>query len=180
MKQRVRYAVEPRSWLGWGATGLMILAMALRLIWWIGWSRDWEAGMWVTQALLPMLSCLLFIAALQRFGLTALWTTFIPVMLGVLFFILKADSFVWWHRLLCTLLYLVVAVLYGLAVFGLPIRALLIPLFALPLAFHLLVENLAIHKAAYSAAEWLQEGSVLCIMAALLCTALAMKRQALE
>lgn len=180
MKERVRYAVEPRSWLGWGATGFMILAMALRIIWWIGWHKELTGGLWVTQALLPVLACLVFVAALQRFGKTALWTTYIGVFLGVLFFILKADDFVWWQRMLCTLLYLAVAVLYGLAVFGLPIRVLLIPLFALPLAFHLFVEDLALSGGHYTAAQWLQEGSVLSILAALLCVALAMQKQAEE
>ena len=176
MQGRIRYCVEPRSVLGWAATGLMVLAAALRLIWWVGWPDQLSGGVWVIQAVLPMLACLLFAAVLQRFGRTALWVTFIPVFLGVLFFTVKADDFVWWQRLLCTLLYQGVAVLYGLAVFGLPVRPLLLPLFALPLAFHF-VENLAIHRAACPAAQWLQEGSVLCIMTALLCTALAMKRQ---
>lgn len=174
MRRRVTYSVAPRSLLGWAATGLMAAAAAMRLVWWIGWSKGWAEGVWAGQALLPILACALFVLALQRRGEQALWVTWFPVVLGVLFFILKADSFVWWHRLLCTALYLAIAVVYGLAVFGLPVRWLLIAAFGLPLAVHLGMDALG---GAQSAAAWLQEGSVLCIMAALLCTALAMRKQ---
>ena len=49
------------------------------------------------------------------------------------------------------------------------------PLFALPLAFHVFVQDMILQRGSMTAALWLQEGSVLCIMAGLLCVALALR-----
>ena len=174
---KTRYYVEPRQVAVRMAAGFLMLSMALRIAWWCLWPEQLAgARLWI-HGVLPLAACGLFLLSLLRFGRKALWVSAFPCFLGVLFFLLKAEAFVWWHRLLCTLLYLAVAVLYGLAVCGAPIRKLLIPLFGLPLAFHLFVEDLILHRASYTAAQWLQEGSVLCIMASLLCIALAMRRQ---
>ena len=111
------------------------------------------------------------------FSLTA-----IPVILGVVFFIIKAlgfDSVL--HTILCILLYLLVAMLYTGTVFGVVrTKWLLLPLFGLPFVYHILVEDrntFLANENAMSLAEWLPEISVLCIMAALLCTCFAMKRR---
>ena len=176
MKQRIRYTVDPCAKLPRLAMGFMALSMLLRLMWCLIWPQELAAKGPAIHAHLPLLSCVLFLLCLRLFGKKALWTSFFPAFGGVLFFILKAASFVWWHRLLCTLLYLLVACLYGAAVFGLaPIKKLLIPLFALPLAFHIFIEDLIIKYHTMTPADWLQEGSVLCIMAALLCVSLAMR-----
>lgn len=172
---RVGYELDPRRSLTWLSAGFMIAAAALRLVWWGLWPEEAaRAGLW-TQMALPVAACLLFAAAILLLGRRALWISAFPAFLGVLFFILKAQNFVWWHRLLCTILYLAVAVLYGLTAFGFPIRKLLLPLFGLPLAFHLLVEDLFLRGPDYTAGQWLQEISVLCIMASLLTAAAAMK-----
>ena len=169
---RTHYYIEPRSVLVRTAAGLLALSIALRLAWCLGWPGQLAGSRLYLHALLPLASCGLFLLCLMRFGRTRLWLSFFPAFLGVLFFLLKAASFSWLHRLLCTLLYLAVAV-FGVA----PIRKLLIPLFGLPLAYHIFVEDLILHRAVYTAAQWLQEGSVLCIMASLLCISLAMQEQ---
>ena len=177
MKRKVRYFVEPQGKLTRAAACVLALSMLLRLLWCLIWPSDAAARGWGVHVLLPLLCCLLFILCLLIFGRKALWLSFFPALGGVLFFLLKATTFVWWHQLLCTLLYLLVAALYGAAVFGLaPIKKLLIPLFGLPLAFHIFVEDLFLNRSSMSAGDWLQEGSVLCIMAALLCVSLAMKK----
>jgi len=170
-----RYYIEPKSPLILTAAAFLAISFALRLFWCIHWNTT-DAFVFPSQVLLPLFSCVLFLVCLFCWGKTKLWTTFIPAFLGVLFFILKATGFIWWHQLLCTLLYLLVAVLYGLTVFGVaPIRKLLIPLFSLPLAFHIFIEDLIIKWDTHTAETWIQEISVLCIMAALLCISLAMK-----
>lgn len=172
---RVGYMVDPRRRLAWLSAGFMIAAAVLRLVWWGLWPEEAAgAGLW-TQLALPVGACLLFAASILLLGRRALWVSAFPAFLGVLFFILKAQNFVWWHRLLCTILYLAVAVLYGLTAFGFPIRKLLLPLFGLPLAFHLLVEDLFLRGPDYTAGQWLQEISVLCIMASLLAASAAME-----
>ena len=170
-----RYCIEPKSPLILTAAAFLGISFALRLFWSIHWHVN-DLFILLSQVVLPLFSCASFHVCLFRWGKAQLWTTFIPAFLGVLFFILKAAGFVWWHQLLCTLLYLLVAVLYGLAVFGIaPIKKLLIPLFSLPLAFHIFIEDLIINRDTHTAAAWIQEISVLCIMAALLCISLAMK-----
>lgn len=177
MKRKVRYYIEPRGKLTGAAVCFLALSMLLRLLWCLIWPGDAAARGWGVHVLLPLLCCLLFVLCLLCFGKRALWLSFFPALGGVLFFLLKAGAFVWWHQLLCTLLYLLVAALYGTAVFGLaPVKKLLIPLFGLPLAFHIFVEDLFLTGKTMTAGQWLQEGSVLCIMAALLCISLAMRR----
>jgi hypothetical protein len=174
---KIRYYVEPKSRLIKFAVLFLALSIALRLCWWILYPRQVVGSILYVQGILPIVACGLFIFCLLKFGRTAFWTTFFPVFLGVVFFLLKAMGFVWWHQLLCTLLYLLVAALYGLVAFGiLPIRRLLIPLFGLPLAFHVLVEDPFIKGPGYTAADWLKEGSVIAIMAALLLVSLAIKK----
>ena len=173
-----RYSVEPRSAVMVAASAFLCLSILLRLAWWILWPEQLSGWRALIHGILPLAACALFLVTLLRWGRTALGLSAFPCFLGVLFFILKATTFVWWHQLLCTLLYLAVAALYGLTVFGLPIRKLLLPLFGLPLAFHLFVEDLAMNRTVYTAAQWLQEGSVLCIMASLFCISLAMQSPA--
>ena len=174
MKKR-GYTLDRRRPLTMLSAGFMLASAALRLVWWGLWPGEAAQAGLGTQVALPVGACVLFAAAISLLGRRALWVSAFPAFLGVLFFILKARDFVWWHQMLCTVLYLAVAVLYGLTAFGVPIRKLLLPLFGLPLAFHLLVEDLFLRGPDYGPGQWLQEISVLCIMASLLTAALAMR-----
>lgn len=175
-KKKIRYHIEPDGVLTRAAVCFMAVSMALRAVWCLLWRGEAsEAGL-VVHALLPLCACALFIVCLLLCGRRALWLSFFPLLVGVVFFILKAADFVWWHEILCTLLYLLVAALYGAAVFSvLPVRNLLVPLFGLPLLFHIFVQDMILQREKMTASLWLQEGSVLCIMAGLLCVALAMR-----
>lgn len=176
MKKKIRYHIEPNGVLTRIAVCFMALSIVLRAAWCLFWPSELAAAGAMVHAVLPLCACALFIVSLLICGKKALWLSFIPAAVGVVFFILKAEAFVWWHRLLCTLLYLLVAALYGAAVFSLaPVKKLLVPLFALPLAFHIFVQDMILQRGSMTAALWLQEGSVLCIMAGLLCVALALK-----
>lgn len=157
---------------------LFWVSFALRLVWCIGWRENVEGSLLYTRGLLPLAATLLFAVLILKYGEERLWLTFIPVVMGVVFFILKAETFLWWHQLLCTLLYLLVAGLYGSVALGVfPIRKLLIPLFGLPLAFHVLVEDPVFHLGVYGAAQWLQEASVVAMMAGLLLLSLSIKER---
>ncbi len=181
MKSRIKVYVESASVLVWVAVVFLVCSIVLRLVWCIHFPEELRGSAIFTQGVLPLLSALGFIFCLLKYGRQALWTSFFPVLGGVIFFLTKAVGFVWWHRALCTLLYLSVAALYGLTVFGvLPIRRLLVPLFGLPLIYHLVVQDLIQNFSIYSTAQWLKECSVLCIMAALLAAALAMREETPE
>lgn len=105
----------------------------------------------------------------------------LPVLLGIVFFIIKSFSFdSILHTILCILLYLLVAVLYTGTVFGrIRTKWLLVPLFGLPLLYHIFVEDLNAMRSATppSLPEGLQEISVLCIMLSLLLLSIAMKKK---
>lgn len=177
---RVKFYIERENWATQVAVIFMALSAVFRLIGcWGLWSEPYFA---VTQIALPIAAALLFILLLMLVGRYAAWLTVLPVLMGVAFFILKSLTFTsWLHTVLCILLYLMVAVLYTATVFGL-IRTkwLLVPLFALPFLYHIFVEDLtALRDTAnpVSFAAGMQEMSVLCIMLALLFTALAMKKK---
>ena len=176
--KRVKYYVEQEGWSIQAAIIFMSLSAVFRLVGSVGhWSDSVYAA---TQIALPLISNLLFILLLVLFGRKALWTTAIPVLAGVVFFILKATAFdSWLHTFLCILLYLLVAILYVGTVFGL-IRTkwLLPPLFLLPFLYHVFVEDMAALRDKanpISFSEGVLELSVLCIMLALFFTGLAMK-----
>ena len=82
---------------------------------------------------------------------------------------------------LCVLLYLVVAVLYTGTVTGsIGTKWLLPPLFGLPFIYHVFVEDLpALSNTAQPVtfSAGMQEMSVLCIMAALFCTGMGLKKR---
>lgn len=183
-KPRVKFFVDKNSWLVHAAVLLMVFSAVFRLV---GcWGMLGERFFAATQLALPLACNLLFIVCLLLFGARAFWTTAIPVILGVVFFIIKSFTFdSWLHTVLCILLYILVAVLYTATAFGVVrTKWLLVPLFGLPFIYHVVIEDAAALRDAanpvtFSAA--LQEMSVLCIMLALLFTALAMQsRKKLE
>lgn len=179
-KEKTKFYVEPEGFPAQCAVILMALAIVFRLIGcWGLWSDRYYA---ITQIALPVASGLLFIVLVLLLGKHALWTTSLPVLMGVAFFILKSFGFESkLHTVLCILLYILVAVLYVCTVFAL-IRTkwLLVPLFALPFLYHIFVEDLAAlrdtaHPVTFAAG--MQEVSVLCIMLALLFLSLGIRKK---
>ncbi len=179
-KPKVRfYTLRSSFGVGSGVI-LLCLSIVFRLI------GCW--GMWddryffVTQIALPVLSALLFILLLLLFGRIALWTTMLPMLGGVAFFVLRAftfDNTV--HTVLCVLLYVLIAVLYIATVCNL-IRTkwLLPPLFLLPFLYHVGVEDLAALRNTaqpVSFAAGMQEMSVLCIMLAMFFISMAIRKR---
>ncbi len=158
------------------AMGFMLLSLIVRLVYYIPEGLtgfDW----WVYMAI-PGFATAWLALALPLWGKRTLLPTCISVFGGVFYFIVKAFTFPhWWHTALCICLYLAVLVLYSLTVTGIiPTKKLLYPLFGLPLAFHIFVEDM-INYFIPRVPLWyiLPEISVLCIMAGLLCLTFAMK-----
>ena len=179
-KEKVRFYVEKQSKLVQSAVVLMLLSAVFRLLGcWSGFSDKFFA---ITQIALPLSCNLLFILVLMTMGKRFFSFTSVPVVLGVVFFIIKATGFESWvHMLLCILLYVVIALVWCATVYGvIPTKWPLVPLFALPFLYHVCIEDVARLKDTVnpmSFAEGMQEMSVLCIMLALFCTSLAMKKK---
>lgn len=137
---------------------------------------------WV-HLMLPLLSALLFIAVVLFLGREHLGATSVSVLLGVVFFIVKATTFdALIHTVLCIGLYLLVLSLYSLTIFGIiPTKKLLYPLFSLPLLYHIFVEDMNLYILAQPPVpfiEWLPELSVLLIMSGLLSLSVGMTKKA--
>ena len=135
---------------------------------------------WGVYLGIPGAATVWFPIALLLWGKRSLLPTCISVFGGVFYFIVKAFTFAhWWHTALCICLYLAVLALYCLTVTGvIPTKKLLYPLFGLPLAFHLFVEDVKNYVLPGADLHtWLPEISVLCIMAALLCVSIAMEQR---
>ena len=161
-----------------GSMAFMAVSLLARLVYYVPQGLtgfDW----WVYLGI-PVAATVWFPVALILWGKRTLLPTCVSVFGGVFYFIVKAFTFAhWWHTALCICLYLAVLVLYCLTVTGvIPTKKLLYPLFGLPLAFHLFVEDVKNYIIPGADLHtWLPEISVLCIMAALLCVSVAMDRR---
>ena len=177
---RVRFYLDKTGFFAESAVILLAMAIIFRIIGCIGmWGNRVDAIMLV---LLPVLCCLLLILCIVLLGKKGFFLSFIPVLLGGVFFVFKSLSFEsWMHTVLCVILYVVVAVLYTATVIGwIHTKWLLPPLFGLPFLYHVAVEDIpALVKTpeSVSFAAGMQEMSVLCIMAALFCIGMGLKKR---
>ena len=175
---RNRCIVAPKHPFAIISMAFMALSLLARLVYYVPEGLtgfDW----WVYLGI-PGFATIWFPIALLFWGRSTLLPTCVSVFGGVFYFIVKAFTFThWWHTALCICLYLAVLVLYCLTVTGvIPTKKLLYPLFGLPLAFHLFVEDVKNYVIPGADLHtWLPEISVLCIMAALLCVSIAMEQK---
>ena len=161
---------------------LLILAAVFRVIGCWGYWNDYVNFLMLA---LPVCCCLLLALCILLFGKKGFFLSVIPVLLGVVFFVFKSLSFnSWLHTVLCILLYILVAVIYTATVFGwIGTKWLLPPLFALPFVYHIVIEDLpALNNTAapVTFAAGMQEMSILCIMAALFCVGMGLKKRPVE
>ena len=179
-RPKMKFYTDRHSFGVSAAVVLMALAIVFRVIgcWGLWNDRDFL----IMQIALPIAAGLLFILFALLCGKKVLWLTFLPVAMGVAFFILKAFTFEnSVHMILCIVLYVVILILYFCTVFAI-IRTkwLLVLVFGLPFLYHIFVEDLAALRDTANAvtfAAGMQEMSVLCIMLSLFFFSLAMKKQ---
>lgn len=180
---KIKYTIDKKSFFGHSAILLMAMAAIFRLIGcWGYWN---EMLQFIMHVVVPVVSCILLILCVSFLGKKGFFLSCVPVILGVVFFIYKAFSFESpVHMVLCILLYLAVAVLYtGTVVGSIHTKWLLPPLFGLPFIYHVVVEDLpALNNSveSISFAAGMQEMSVLCIMAALFCVGMGLKKLVIE
>lgn len=179
-KIRIKFYTERETWSAQAAVTFTALSVLFRLLGSFGlWG---EASFAATQLALPALSGLLFILAVVLLGRKAFWSTVLPVLLGVVFFIIKATGYEsWLNTVLCILLCLLAAVLYTGTALGLIHTKLpLLPLFGLPFLVKVFAWDLPAlsdleNPVAFSAG--MLEMSELCILLALFFISLAMKKE---
>ncbi len=162
----------------WTEAAMLLIALAVvfRVIGSIG---RWEDTRYLlTQVALPVFSGLLFLLCLLFLGKKAFWTTVIPVVLGVVFFIFRIMGVEnEWQMVGCIVLYVVVAVLYAMT-FSMPkLKWALAGILALAFLYHVIedIPELMNLENPVSFVDGMQEMSVLGIMLSLLCASLAMK-----
>ena len=181
-KPKVRFYTERNSFGASAGVVLLILSIFFRVIaYWGRWQTMDQTNLIIYLAL-PIVSALLFIFCLLVLGKVALWSTAVPMLMGVAFFIIKAFTFESTvHTVLCVLLYVLIAVLWCGTVFNLIRTKWLLPeLFFLPFVYHVAVEDLpALQNTAepVTFAAGMEEMSILCIMLALFFVSLAIKKR---
>ena len=178
---RARFYLDKTGFFAESAMIFFALAIVFRVI---GCINMWGSKVDVVMlVLLPVTCCLLMILCILLLGKKGFFLSFIPVLLGVVFFVFKALSFTsWLHTVLCVILYLVIAVVYTATVIGwIRTKWLLPPLLGLPFLYHVCVEDIPVLIHApdtVTFAAGMQELSVLCIMAALFCVGMGLKKRA--
>lgn len=180
---KVRFTIDKSGFFAESAMILLVLSAIFRIIGCWGLWADRVSALMII--LLPVCCCLLLVLCILLFGKKGFFLSFIPVLLGVVFFVFKSLYFDnWLHTVLCILLYMVVAVLYTGTVFGwIHTKWFLPPLFGLPFLYHVIVEDLpALSNTAepVTFAAGMQEMSVLCIMAAMFCIGMGLKKHIKE
>ena len=162
----------------WTEASMLLIALAVvfRVIGSIG---RWEDTRYLlTQVALPVFSGLLFLLCLLFLGKKAFWSTVIPVVLGVVFFIFRIMGVEnEWQMVGCIVLYVVLAVLYAMS-FSIPkLKWALAGILALAFLYHVIedIPELMDLENPVSFVDGMQEMSVLGIMLSLFCVSIAMK-----
>ena len=181
--QKIKYTIDKKSFFGHSAILLMAMAVIFRFIGCWGYWNDMLK--FVMHFAIPAVSGVLMILCISFLGKKGFFLSCVPVVLGVVFFIYRAFSFESRiHMVLCILLYLAVAVLYtGTVIGSIQTKWLLPPLFGLPFIYHIVVEDLpALSNTAVPVtfADGMQEMSILCIMAALFCVGIGLKKHVIS
>ena len=181
--EKVRFYTERTSFGIQAMVILMALSVVFRIIGCWGLWNDRSYA--ITQIALPIASALLYIASVWLLGKRALWLSFLPVVMGAVFFIIRALEFESSLRMIvCLLLYIAVIVLYFCTIFGI-IRTkwILVSLLGLPFLYHVFVEDLAAMRDTTNPVSFgtgMQEMGVLCIMLGLFAVSISMKKAVAE
>ena len=180
-QERIKFQIQKESLFIKIAVILMAVSAGLRLI---GCWGLWDNAFYTTtQIVLPICCNALFILSLLLSGKKYFALSSIPVILGAVFFIIKATEFVWWKMLISIIAYLATAFLYSATAFGIvKTKWPLVPVFGIPLIVHLVYDfgRLGDTVNPVTLSDGLQEISVICILLAMLCTAVAIKKPKTE
>ncbi len=178
MKKKAFY-IDSKSPAAWIAVIFMMAAAIIRMVYFR--NKDTDGAELFVHLYLVLAASVIFCFTVVFLGKKAPELTVLSVLLGVIFFAIKAFSFESKiHTYLCLLLYFTVLLIYSFTLFGIiKTKKLLYPLFLLPLLYHIFVEDIQIYILARPMppfAAWLPEISVLCIMAALFSVSFSLRK----
>lgn len=182
---KVRFYLDKTGFFAESAMIFLVLAAVFRFF------GCW--GMWTDRVyytiltLLPILCCLLLTVCILLFGKKGFFLSFIPVFLGVVFFVCKSiwdageAGTDWVKPVLCILFYLAAALIYTGTVFGwISTKWLIPPLFGLPFLYRLIMIDIpALSNTANPVSFFagMQEMSILGMLAAMCCIGLGLRRR---
>lgn len=182
---KAKFILDRKSFFARAAIVSMILAVFFRLLGTIGHFSDTQFLLY--RFALPASCCILYIICILIFGKKAFWTSFVPVIIGIVFFILRilSDDNITQgnlenlHIVLCIALYILIAVVYSCTVFGsIKTKIFLILIFGCAFAYHVVFEDYPAIAAKSVAAEAIfMELGVLTIILALFFASLGLKKQ---
>lgn len=177
---KIRYRVSQRNFftrITWLLLGLSIVFTLMAN--WGFWKVDDEYFIYL-QIILPIVSCVLYMLIINHMGEKGFFLTFLPVMLGTAYLIIcESNAGKPLHSILIITLCIIVTMAYVMTVFGL-IRSkwLLIPIFALPMAYRILVEDKELlFGSSAKLGDILPELGVLCMLCAMIFIVFAMKKR---
>lgn len=180
---KVKYTVDKKSFFGHSAILLLVMSVIFRVIGCWGLWNDTVFA--VMHLLLPAASCLLLVLCISFLGKKGFFLSCLPVVLGSVFFVYRAfslDSKI--QLVLSVLLALVVAVIYtGTVIGSIHTKWLLPPVFGLPFIYHVFVLDLPAlsnTEVPVTFSAGMQEMSLLCILSALFCLGMGLKKQVIE
>lgn len=180
--EKIKFWIDKTGFFAECAMIFLILAAVFRFFGcWGMWS---DRVNYIMLTLLPITCCVLLTLCVLFLGKKGFFLSFIPVLLGVVFFVYKAlSSYTTWVPIvLNVLLCMVAAVLYTATVFGwIPTKWLLPPMFGLPFLYRLIVKDipaLSNLENPVTFAAGMQEMSILGMLGALFCIGVGLKKEA--
>ena len=178
---KIRYNVNGKSLLVRIAAVLMLLSAMFRIIGcWGFWKTRTECFGYM-QVLLPIVCNIAFAAIILYCGEKHFSLTLIPVLMGVVFFIVKATDMKVFPMLVCVIVSVLAGVIYFATVFGIvktkwPLTA----VFGVPLLYQLIFRDgatLLVKENSMTMDEFIPELSILCILISLLLVVFAMQKR---
>lgn len=184
----IKYYIDRKSFCGTTACIFMLFAIIARFIGAVcDGGATGDTFELVAYVFLPMVCCLLYIFSIVFFGRKAFWVSNIPVIMGVMFFILRLstqDNILGQavppvRALISLAVYLIIVSVYAGTVYGgIKTKWILVLLFILPLAYHAAVEDYpAVAAGTVEIYPLMMELSVLFILLGLIFAALGLKKR---
>lgn len=188
------FGISRKCFAAWLSAALMLLAGACRIVYYAsGGTEGRSIGWWVFfLVVIPAFAALYYAAEIIGHGRDRLYKTSFAVLLGAVFFTARIIALYReegtvvnsvWHVVACIALYFAVFVIWDLTVNAARIKTKLplIILLALPLIYHLAVEDIPRWtESGFGFPEALPELSVLLMMLSLLVCAVFMKKYTSE
>lgn len=178
------FSIDKKSFCARAAVVCMLLAVVFRVIGCFDLVLNFNSVTSVTVLILPVACCLVFVLCIVLIGKKGFWFSFLPVLLGMVFFVLRAltddnmmgEKLPVLHIAVCIVLYLVILVLYSCTVFGaIKTKWICALIFLLAFAYHVVMEDYPNFRTA-TMNQIMNELSVLLIILGMFFACLGLKK----